>query len=296
MNRKRFVGVVSVLALILALAACGSSSSNPASPSSSASASTGQAGATISGTVSGTTSGSAIGNQALDASSGITVTISGTNLTVAVDTQGKFTFTGVPAGTVEIVFTAAGSTATLTLNGVQATDKITIHVTVKGATATLDDEQRNGATMTELEDQIAAVNDAVTPPTLVVGGTTVAVPSSAVIRHGNDTVAFRALNVGDRVHVRGTMSGAVMTATEVMVQNTNTSPGVNASGTVMAVNSRSCPASIEFTVGGWTVVTSDKTDFQKTTCATLAVGNTVHVKGTVQQPSGKVLATWVQGK
>jgi hypothetical protein len=292
MNRKTFVGVVSALALALALAACGGSSSNPASPSSSPSASTGQSGATISGTVSGSTSGSAAGYQKLDSASGITVTISGTNLTVAVDGQGRFTFTGVPAGTVQLVFSGGGASATLTLNGIQATDRITIQVTVKGTTATLDDEQRNGATMTELEDQIAAIN--LTGRTLVVGAVQVSVPTSAVVRHGDTPVDFTTLKVGDRVHVRGSMTGTTMTATEVIVQNTNTNPGVNASGTVTAVISRACPV-VEFAVGGWTVVTSASTDFQKTTCAGITVGASVHIKGDVQ-PSGKVLASWVQGK
>jgi hypothetical protein len=294
MNRKMFVGVVSVLALAVALAGCGgSSSSNPASPS--ATASTGQSGATISGTVSGATTGSAAGYQKLDSSSGITVTISGTSLTVAVDAQGKFTFTGVSAGTVQLVFTVGGASATLTLTGVQATDKITIHVTVKGTTATLDDEQRNGAAMTELEDQIASINAAAR--TMVVGGVQVSVPTTAVIRHGDASTAvdFSTLRVGDRVHVRGAMSGSTMTASEVIVQNTNSNPGVNASGTVTAVTSKACPVA-EFAVGGWTVVTNASTDFQKITCTGLVVGSSVHIKGTVQQPSGKVLATWVQGK
>jgi hypothetical protein len=296
MNRKMFVGVVGALAL--ALAACGGSS-NPASPSSppGTTASVTQSGATISGSVNGATSGTAAGYQKLDATNGVTVSISGTNVSVAVDSQGRFTFTGVPAGTVTLVFTAAGATATVTLTGVQASDSISIKVTLKGATATLDDEQRNGSTMTELEDQVAAINPEGTSRTLLVGGTRVSVPTTAIIRHGDATtpIDFTALKVGDRVHVRGSMAGAVMTATEVMVQNTNSNPGVNASGTVTAVAARSCPA-VEFTVGGWTVTTNASTDFQKVTCATLAVGSSVHVKGTVQQPTGKVLATWVQGK
>jgi hypothetical protein len=293
MNRKMFVGAVSALAL--ALVACGGTS-NPASPSSTpgTTAVVTQSGATINGSVSGTTGGAAAGYQKLDAAGGVTVTIQGTNIGVAVDSQGKFTFTGVPGGTVTLVFTSGGASATLTLNGVTATDTITIRVTLKGTTATLDDEQRNGATMTELEDQIAAINPEGTSRTLVVGGTRVSVPAAATIRHGDLPIDFTALKVGDRVHVRGAMSGTLMTATEVMVQNTNTNPGVNASGTVTAVASRSCPV-VEFSMGGWTILTNASTDFQKITCATLAVGSSVHVKGSVQA-SGKVLATWIQGK
>ena len=195
----------------------------------------------------------------------------------------------------QLVFSGKGATATLTLSGVQATDKITIQVTLKGTTASLDDEKRNGATMTELEDQISAVNPAAR--TLVVGGTRVSVPASAVIRHGDATVDFSSLKVGDRVHVRGSMGATEMTATEVMVQNTNTNPGVNASGTVTVLTQKACPVT-EFVVGGWAVMTDASTDFQKTTtCSEIAVGRTVHVKGVVQPgPAGKVLASSVQVK
>ncbi len=291
MNRRMFVGITSAMALSLALVACGKSS-NPASPSSSSSASAGQAGATITGSVSGSTTGSSAGYQKLDTGNGITVTISGTNITVAADSQGKFTFTGVPAGTITLIFSGGGGTATVTLNGIQATDKITIHVTLKSGTATLDTEQRNGSTVTELEDRITAIPAA---GTLLVGSTQVNV-AGATIRHGDTTIAFTALKIGDRVHVRGALTGTTMVATEVMVQNTNTNVPVNASGTVSGWQKlgSGCPT-IQFVVEGWTVQTNSSTDFQKADCSTIANGSSVHVKGDVLA-SGMVLATWVQGK
>jgi hypothetical protein len=177
---------------------------------------------------------------------------------------------------------------------VQETDKIVIHVTLKGGTATLDTEERNGSPMTELEDQITAVNPAGTTRTIDVGATRVSVPITATIRHGSTNVRFEDLKVGDRVHVRGGMTGALMVATEVMVQNTNTNVGVNATGTVSGLKG-ACKA-IEFTVSGWTVQTNDSTDFQKLACGSIANGTWVHVKGDVQAATGKVLASWVQGK
>jgi hypothetical protein len=298
MNRRMFVATAGALSLALMLTACGQSSS-PASPSpsSSSSSTSSQPGATISGSVSGSTTGNAASYQKLGTGNGITVTIAGSNLTVSVDNQGKFTFTGVQAGTVQLVFTGGGGTATVTLNGVQETDKITIQVTLKGTTATLDTEQRNGATVTELEDQITAINPGGTTRTLDVGSTRVSVPATAVMRHGDTAVDFAALRVGDRVHVRGAMNGAMMVATEVMVQNTNASTGMNASGTVSSLQKigAGCPT-IQFMMGGWTVETNASTDFQKGSCSTVANGMSVHVKGDVQQPSGRVLATWVQVK
>lgn len=290
MNGKKYLAAATVVAFaLLFVTACGKSSS-PLGPS--GAASTGSPGANITGTVTGTASGSAAGYTKLDNTSGISVTIAGTNLTVAVDSNGKFVFTGVPAGTVQLIFTAGGATSTITLEGVQATDTITIKVTIKGTTAALDTEERNGQTMTELEDQISAINPGGTTRTLSVGTTIVSVPLTASIRHGNTVVAFDTLKVGDRVHVRGAAAGGVFTATEVMVQNTNAKVPVNVSGEITSAVTGSCPA-ISFVVGGYTVDTDKTTDFQKAACSTVAKGTSVHVKGDVQE-SGHVLATWVQ--
>lgn len=295
MNGHHRIARAAVVALALVLAAACGSSTNPAAPSGGAGPSTAAStpGATISGTVNGTTSAASGGTRALDATNGITVTISGTGLSVAADSQGRFTLTGVPAGSVQLVFSGNGPTATVTLNGVQATDKIVVKVTVRGGAATLESEQRNGSGMTELEDRITAVNPQGTTRTLDVGSTRVSVPDVAIVRHGNDAIEFGALHVGDRVHVRGSQAGALLVASEVMVQNTNAKVPVNASGAVSALEAGSaCPA-IRFTVANWVVETSAATDFQKGKCDTIANGTTVHVKGDVQE-SGRVLASWVQ--
>ncbi len=290
MSGKKQIGRALALGLAVVLVASCGGSSGPAAPSSTTTS--GTTGAMISGTVSGTTTSSASGMAPLGATTGVTVTVSGTGLTVTVDSQGRFAFTGVPAGTVQLVFTAGGASATITLDGVQPTDKITLKVTLKGTTASLDDEERNGTAMTELEDRIVAINPAGTTRTLDVGTTRVSVPPEATIRRGNDDkVDFATLKVGDRVHVRGTMTGSLMTASLVIVQNTNAKVPVNASGAVSALQG-ACP-SIRFTVGGWDVETNAATDFQKGTCLSVANNTSVHVKGDVQA-NGRVLATWVQ--
>lgn len=290
MNGKKYLAGAATLAVVLIFAACGKSSS-PTSPSSPAGSS--KSGASITGIVSGTAGGSATGYTKLDNSSGVTVTIAGTNLTVAVDASGKFVFTGVPAGTVQLVFTSGGVTSTITLEGVKETDTITVKVTIKGTTASLDTEERNGATVTELEDRIAAINPGGTTRTLLLGSTTVSIPAGITIRHGGTAVPFENLKVGDRLHVRGALSGALFVATEVVVQNTNDNVPVNASGTVTDVPTGACPT-VHFTVAGWGVDTNGSTDFQKGSCSAVVKGASVHIKGDVQQPSGRVLASWVQ--
>jgi hypothetical protein len=294
MNSKRCLGTAAVAALALVFAACGKSSS-PSSPTDPSSPVGG--GATINGTVAGlTATGSTAGGVAkLDATGGVTVTVSGTTIAVSVGSNGKFVLTGVPAGTVQLVFTTASGSSTITLDGVKEGDAIVVKVTIKGVTATLDDEERNGAAMTELEGQIAAVNPEGTTRTLDINTTRVSVPTTAAIRHGSTTVDFTSLKVGNRVHVRGLTSGAVLEATEVNVQNTNQKVPVNLTGTIAGFTANpACPV-VQFKVGSWTVDTASTTSFQKTPCANLANGMTVHVKGDVQE-SGTVLATWVQGK
>lgn len=291
MTRKKYLGAMAVAMALVFVTACGKSSS-PTSPSPSSSSSSTK-GASITGTITGTTSGSSAGYAKLDGTSGVTITIAGTGLTVTVDSTGKFVFTGVPAGTVQLVITSGGASSTITLEGVTATDSITVKITLKGTTVSLDAEERNGTEMTEIEDRIAAINPAGTTRTLDVGSTRVSVPTTASIRHGGTVIDFTALKVGDRVHVRGGMTGGVFVATEVMVQNTNEKVPVNISGSIAGFTG-SCP-SVKFTVGTWNVETNGSTDFQKNACGSLANGVGVHLKGDVQ-PSGSLLATWVQLK
>lgn len=289
MQRMKLLAGAAALMALVVVSACGKSSS-PTSPSSPSFA---KAGAVINGTVSGVATGSSLGYGKLDTSSGVTVTIAGTELKVTVDASGKFVLTGVPAGTVELVITANGVPTTITLEGVKETDKIVIKITIKGTTATLEDEERNGLEMTELEDQIASID--ATNKSLVVGGIKVDA-TSAVIRQGNnDKVDFATLKVGNRVHVRGTMpSPGQFTATEVKLQNTNAKVPVNVSGKLSDLLGQ-CNA-ITFTVEGWKVYTEDKTtDFGKAGCTAVTATSTVHVKGDVQG-DGRVLASSVQVK
>ena len=296
---SRAVVLVAAIAGSLALVTACGGSSGPASPSASLSApatSPGPvAGASITGTIAGIASGSAAGYAKLDTGSGFTITIAGTGISVAVDGQGKFVLTGVPAGTVQLLISGNGVSATITLEGVKATDQIVVKITLKGASATVDAEQRNGLDIVDLEGRVSAVNPAGATRTLLVESTNVSVPETAVIRHGDTAIEFTAIAVGDRVHVKGTMSGALMIATEVKVQNTNANVAVNVSGAVSSVvTGHACPA-LWFMLAGWTVETSSATDFGKATCASIAAGTSVHVKGAVQD-TGRVLATWVQLK
>ena len=127
---------------------------------------------------------------------------------------------------------------------------------------------------------------------------------TAPIRHDDTTpVAFTALKVGDRVHVTGTATGVGtltpgMTASLIIVQNTNPKVPVNLKGAVSGVTGNCAPA--RFVVEGWTVEAAASV-FQKGTCAAdLKNGAEVHVKGDVIPATTSpvaaafVRADWVQ--
>jgi Domain of unknown function (DUF5666) len=78
-----------------------------------------------------------------NASTTLTVTISGTNISSNVDGNGNFELTGVPPGDVTLKFSGAGVNASITLNGVPASAQISITVTLNGNSARLESEERD---------------------------------------------------------------------------------------------------------------------------------------------------------
>ena len=140
---------IAVLTTLCAVAASCSSSSSPATPSHSALGS----GATIVGHVNGFSS-STNSQRHLDGSSStaatglsftenasttLTVSINGTNITSNVDGNGNFELTGVPPGDVTLKFSGAGVSASITLTGVPASSQISSTVTLNGNSARLED-------------------------------------------------------------------------------------------------------------------------------------------------------------
>jgi hypothetical protein len=105
-------------------------------------------GSTIAGTVNGgnvasSTTAVTTGVTAVGAPSGMTVTVAGTNLSAAVDIAGQFEIAGVPAGSVQLMFTYANVGATVRLSNVGQAELIRIKVNVSGTTATIVDEVRS---------------------------------------------------------------------------------------------------------------------------------------------------------
>jgi len=301
---RSHVTLFALLVSTVVFAACGGNASlSPVGPSRSTT------GASISGTVSGTGVNAV---RALDggpfgvlATSSVTVSIAGTNISTMVDGQGQFTLNDVPTGTVTLNFTAPGASAAITLTGIGPTDNVQITVTLNGSTAHVDSERHSAPDNNkgEFQGRITAID--ATAKTFQVSGMTVKVAPATTIRHGNKTVQFADLKVGDHVEVKGTKDGTTLTASEIKVESDNEDGNDNDQGdddhhapsptTVSGVISGStgtCPA-VTFTVSSTKITVNSSTTYPGTTCADATKnGANVKVTGT-KQTDGSILATSV---
>jgi hypothetical protein len=119
--------VVSCCAVALAAIGC-SGGASPSSPSSAV--------ATITGTVVVTPSSAT--------PSSLTVGVSGTTLSAAVEGSGNFRLAGVPTGDVQVTFRGSGTTSTVPVADVAADEVIELQVAIAGGTATLVNALRGG--------------------------------------------------------------------------------------------------------------------------------------------------------
>jgi uncharacterized protein DUF5666 len=286
----------------LAVAACGNHSSpSPTAPGSTPSAAApapgapvSPSGATVSGTVVGVTGASTFRTLGVS----LTVSVTGTSVSSKVDDAGHFVLLNVPAGHVELHFMGPGVDARLVLDDVAEHETVNVTVRVNGSTAELDENENEDPNHNaEVEGIVTAVGAG----SLTVAGRTVLVNAATRIVHGGTTMALSDIHVGDRIHVHGTVSGTTITATTIEVQNGAETPGkgdddhgeVELSGT-LAGKAGTCPA-LTFTVSSTMVVTNGSTEFKDTSCAALANGDRVEVKGT-KQSNGSVLASRVEKK
>jgi uncharacterized protein DUF5666 len=129
--------------------------------------------------------------------------------------------------------------------------------------------------------------------TVLVNGTTVAVPNSTRIDGGREgAVTFMDLKVGWRVTIRASQSGGVTTASELVVEERGAAH-VEIEGRVSGLTGR-CP-SLTLVVGSSSVSTSASTVFEGVSCGQLVNGMSVVVDGDRQQ-NGSINATRVSGR
>jgi hypothetical protein len=220
---RRTLSCFIVSAAAAALAAACSSQASPTAPSSAAGSSSGV-------TILGQVAGSSTAERAAASTSNLTVSVVGTSISTQVQGNGKFTLENVPPGDVSLQFKGPGTNAKLTISGLSEGQQVQITVSVNGSSAAIESEQASGPGQDkiELEGLIASIDTA--GQTLVVNGKTVSVPATAAIRHGGTSMLFTDLQVGQRVHVKGTMQGTQIVATEVNLQNQQTSTGMGHGG------------------------------------------------------------------
>ncbi len=274
--------VVAVCAVVTTVACGGSGSSSLAGPSG-----VSGSGATITGRVN---SGGSLGGRRHQRRPGIRCAGRdvhdrarrigrGTTITATLDGGGQFTLTGLPEGTHRLSFRGPGTDARITIT-VSADERVSISVTVNGTSARIESENRSGGRpngQIEIEGLVTDVDPRV-PNTLRVAGRLVTVPPGARIRHGNQTLPFSTIGIGDRVHVKAVPSGGGYEALEVNVQNQNGGNFTEAEG-VVSVLAGTCP-DLTFRVGTTIVRTNGVTVFRDGRCGALLNGDVVEVRGT----------------
>ena len=277
-----------VLALVaIGCAACGGDApQTPAGPSTSApGASSVTQGARILGNVSAGTPLAAMAAQVV-----------GTPLSAPVNAVGGFSLEGVPEGQVQLRFVGSGVDASVALSPVRQGDVVSVLVGVAGATATIQSESRNAGGKVELEGRIESL-----PPTqpvdhLLVSGRLIGtIPGTTEIRLGSAKVEFGAFEIGQRVHIKGTLGTDKIVADSILIQNTNTWIPVNVNGTVESLDEPPLATDMEFSfqIGSRVIQGDDETEFygdndSHPTLSDLKDGQRVEVKG--EQRDGFVYA------
>ena len=141
----------------------------------------------------------------------------------------------------------------------------------------------------EGEGIITGLKDGTTCPTLTffIGSKSIDVTDATVFERGT----CDDLTIGKRVHVKGEMLDDDVVATMISVQSDSPGfPVIEGEAHVTSlVSGTSCPT-LKFKVDEWTVTLSASTIFNNGTCADVAVGKKVGVKGTVTADH-EVLAT-----
>jgi hypothetical protein len=281
-----------------AFAACGGRSTTPTAPSTATTSPAPQPspgsgpGATISGTLQSQSSAASFGYSALGSPlSGMTITVVGTSISAVADGNGHFSLSNVPAGDVQLRITAPGTDATVSVTQVQDSQSVQVVIVVSGNTATVDGELRSGAGEAELEGRVEALPPTTASLTFKAAGQLVTTDAFTKFIDGSISRSFSFLAIGQRVHVKGTMSGGTFTATTVEIQNTNTAIPVEVNGVIDSLSGTA--SSFQFKIGSNTIQGDSSTTFfgdgsKSVTFGDLKNGSRVEVKG--EQRNGFVFA------
>jgi hypothetical protein len=274
-RRLSFVTLAAALVVALGATGCGKSTSmnSPMSPSPSSLGAAPSSGASITGSV-------------VPGRPGLRISVVGSQASATVDGAGRFQLSAVPAGNVSLQMSAPGVNATATVGPVANQERLAVTVQMNGSTATVEvDERVDAEDGAEVEGTIASIDT--TAQTFMVGAATVQVTSTTTIRSHGTSLTFADLKAGERVEVKGVLQGSMVDAQAIEVQDVVAPAGSGESevdGLVASLTSgTSCGASnLSFTlVSGTVVTTTSATAFSDSSCASIAVGSRVEVKGTL---------------
>lgn len=217
---------MALAAAVLAGAACGSESS--LSPTGASSIDS-RRGATINGRVTSSSRAASEMVAGAMATTSVTVTVVGTNISTVVDGDGQFTLTGVPPGDVTLRFTSGATSATITLPAVAATDRITVRVSLNGNSARIesivrrndddddeddDEDDDDEDDDNEVEGRVSNLTGTCPALTFVVRGVTVTTNSATRFRDPCTRIAN-----GIRVEAEGRRQNGTLIATEVEIDD-----------------------------------------------------------------------------
>jgi hypothetical protein len=293
-NRRVLIAAFAINAGFIMAGCGGNASMSPVAPSGTSLDMT--AGAVITGVV--TSAGTATASTMAaprrfvkDATSSVTISVSGTGITTTTDGQGRFVLTGVPGGNVVLQITGPNTNATVTLMGVSANDHIDLVLTVKGNQGEIDSDHRtHGQNGVDANGLIAAIDTV--GRTITVGTKTFSVPTTASIRHGSTTLTLADLHVGDHVEIKGHTDGTTLVADEIKVETPDSDEGPNGAelnGSVAGL-AGTCPAAVTFMIQTTKVTTNASTTFSGIACTAIKNGTVVEVEG-VKQTDGSVVAS-----
>ena len=272
--RRANVSLLTVagLALVLAAAGCGGSGSVTGPDDAPVVAITGAA--VLQGTVTGggITASSLDGFTALCcAGSGWTVRVEGTTLSAVVDEEGEFILSGVPAGTITLIFEGPGGTAQLTVEGLLDGQVLSLQVHLSGGTATIANQEPCSPAK---ETKLTGALDSMSGTQLVIAGRPVDASQVRKVWRGSSRTQLDTLVVGEKVKVWGTLKGdGVILAEEIQALTAGEETWFTVSGTVQSVGFRALDLNAnpnnpspshypKLVVAGWTVKTNGGTRFK----------------------------------
>jgi hypothetical protein len=273
---RRALGIV--LAFGILAAACGGKGTSPTTPSPTETAGPAAGSATITGAVQGPLPSA--------------VAVVGTPLTAPVDAGGHFVLNRVPAGDVQLQLSGSGTGSLLPVAAVQPAQIIDLVVSVAGSTAAIESQVRSGGAGAELEGRVESLPPTTPALSFKAAGRLVRTDASTRFQDGSATRSFSDLQIGMRVHVKGSMSGDAITATHVELQNSNVDIPVEVNGLIDTLTGTA--AAFQFKIGSIVVKGDAASAFfgdgdTPDTFADLKNGSRVEVKG--QQRDGFVYAT-----